>query len=159
MSQKTHFNEHDITKLVDIAITKFQAQVSKNAAETLTRIFKFLQLLSEDHYVPMKHFLRVQKNEIGNPSRRTKNLILYGLIIFKQLVEIINVNTLWLAKNLLLFLEESVQNPCEQNQKDLVENGLIENILILFKTFTSEENYKIKGIKTEAQKEKLEMII
>ncbi len=50
---------------------------------------------------------------------------------------------------------ESVQKPCIQNQKDLVENGVIESVIHILNSFRLEKHYFQKGIETEEQKQLL----
>ena len=65
--------------------------------------------------MPFKHFLRAQRTEAGTLKHRSKDFILVGLNVFKQLVRHLNAYTLNLCYNVLDYLIECAQKPCAEN--------------------------------------------
>lgn len=111
----------------------------------MDRIYRLIQLLCEGHNLLNQNQLRVQLDSHGGLSGKSEDFITKTAYYFNVLSKEINKDCLVLAVQMLDFLIESVQGPCEGNQQALVEAGMINTCMDFIKMFNKRSDYLKAG--------------
>lgn len=125
--------ELDVKGLLE-ADAKFQFNLN-----LCTYIFRVLQLLCEGHNLTLQNFLRKQSESDITVSSKDINFISDTCFLLGPYLKINNKYTKKLGEQILDFLVESVQGPCFENQKKLVDSKIVD----LGKDFLLEEHLEI----------------
>ena len=115
----------------------------------LTRVYRFLQLLCEGHNFSLQSQLRVQKSADGSINRKTYDFVTHTAYYFNALIKQINIESLGVGVQILDFLIESVQGPCEDNQKALSRANIINSSMDFLMIFKKRTDYMKRGFFTE----------
>ena len=116
----------------------------KQELSILKNILKLMQLFCEGHNLNMQNQLREQKiNEDLSPF--SINFISLTSILFGLYIKFVNVKCVELGNNLLDFLIESIQGPCNDNQLVLCKSNIIDICKDLLEKFQKPGDYKRGG--------------
>ena len=105
-------------------------------------IFKFLQLLCEGHNIRVQNCLRQQSSV---SSLYECNFIASTANLWGSYIKVVNPDCEDLGVLILNFLIESIQGPCEGNQKELYQNKMIEYTKDFMSDFLAERDYAVRG--------------
>lgn len=118
---------------------------AQNALELLGSIYRIFQLFCEGHYLEMQNLLREQTDKKGNVKGKSQDFISITPYYFNTLVKQINPDSIDTATQILCFLMESMQGPCEENQLALTKANIINFCLDFLTNFKGECDYKKRG--------------
>ncbi|EAR94170.2 cation channel family protein (macronuclear) [Tetrahymena thermophila SB210] len=124
----------------------------------LKRIYRFLQLFCEGHFLPLQDFLREQKQN-GNLNPQSINFIKTISQNFGSLIRYLNDKTIDLGQQMIDLLIESLQGPCQLNQKCLSDNRIVDYIKELLSTFNQESDYEKRGIVEDDLKDQIDEMV
>ncbi|KAL4441627.1 hypothetical protein ABPG74_021559 [Tetrahymena malaccensis] len=124
----------------------------------LKRIYRFLQLFCEGHFLPLQDFLREQKQN-GNTNPYSINFIKVISQNFGSLIRYLNDKTIDLGQQMIDLLIESLQGPCQMNQKCLSDNRIVDYIKELLSTFNQESDYEKRGILEDDLKDQIDEMV
>jgi hypothetical protein len=106
-------------------------------------IFKFLESLVKNHNKSFQLFM--QKKYLAIQNMVYYNFLDISINYINSVIKIINPNILTLLDQIFDFLIESIQGPCIENQKVIINSNIIDLINDLFFEFTSDLEINIKG--------------
>ena len=118
----------------------------------LKRVYRFLQLLCEGHNFEVQSQLRVQKISAGTVNRKSYDFISHTAYYLNTLAKQINIDSLDTCVQMLDFLVEAVQGPCEENQMALAKANIINSSMDFLMTFKKKTDYMKRGFLTKEQR-------
>ena len=118
----------------------------------LKRVYRFLQLLCEGHNFEVQSQLRVQKTSAGTVNRKSYDFISHTAYYLNTLAKQINIDSLNTCVQILDFLIEAVQGPCEENQMALAKANIINSSMDFLMTFNKKSDYMKRGFLTKEQR-------
>lgn len=95
----------------------------------------------------------------GEPAQKNVNYILNACLRYSNLARMLNKENVELCQQIVSFLIESVQGPCLENQKCLIQNKIVDIIKELFMMFNSKNDYLSRGFDTEELQEKVNTFV
>ena len=111
----------------------------------LQRVFRFLQLFCEGHNLDMQDQLRNQTDSNGATNGKSQDFISSTAYYFNTLMKMINVDCLDVGVQMLDFLIEAVQGPCEGNQLALARAKIINSCMDFLTMFVKDIDYQKRG--------------
>lgn len=118
---------------------------AKQALVVLQRAYRFLQLFCEGHNLAMQDQLRVQANADGVTNGKSHDFITQSAYYFNTLIKQVNVDCLDVGVQMLDFLIEALQGPCEGNQLALSKAKIINSCMDFLTMFVKDIDYKKLG--------------
>lgn len=100
---------------------KTKLLVYKKQKDNCLKILRLIQLLCENHNLNLQNYLRFQEK-----SNNNYNIIEVTVSLFKKLVNSKRFNSFLILSQCLDTLTETIQGPCEKNQKELISLKFIE---------------------------------
>ncbi len=97
------------------------ARAERQAIESISSLFRFLQVLCEGHCFDIQNFLREQRE-----SSRPVNIVAACAQFLEKLVAVVDANSVNLMLQVYDTLTEFIQGPCESNQLCLVNQKFVE---------------------------------
>lgn len=141
-----------------LALTeKMQQEVDETtqALEILQITYRLLQLFCEGHNLQLQNQLRTQKDKNGNESGKTQNFIAKTAYCFNTLIKQINADSIDFCTQMLDFLIEATQGPCEENQECLSKAKIINSCMDFLTAFRQPRDYHKQGFLEEEQIDKV----
>ena len=121
------FSKEDKELLRKVGSTVSNLLVNTNGLNIETNIFRFLQLLCEGHNENLQNLLREQYPGIKSLVHiKNVNFIANASKYIGQLMKFVNPECVSLGLQMIDFLIEAVQGPCQLNQKMLFETKVVE---------------------------------
>jgi len=118
---------------------------ARQALVVLERTYRFLQLFCEGHNLDMQNQLRVQTNADGVVNGKSYDFITQSAYHFNALIKQVNVDCLDVGVQMLDFLIEALQGPCEGNQLALSKAKIINSCMDFLTMFIKDIDYKKLG--------------
>lgn len=117
----------------------------EDAVININRIFRFLQLLCENHFLGNQDYLREQKvDDVINP--KSFDFVAYISNLFGAFIKsYVNCYSSDIGDLLMSLLTELIQGPCKGNQLTEINNKVIENCTELIFSYNSSKLLRQKG--------------
>lgn len=110
LSSKGHLVSQGVTEKETTKLLVYKKQ-----KHNCLKILRLLQLLCENHYLPLQDYLRFQEK-----SNNNFNIIEVTVSLFRKLVNTRKYSSFLILSQCLDTLTEMIQGPCEGNQKELI---------------------------------------
>ena len=122
-----------------------ESETVESAVININRIFRFLQLLCENHFLGNQDYLREQKvDDVVNP--KSFDFVAYISNLFGIFIKsYVNCYSSDIGDLLMSLLTELIQGPCKGNQLTEINNKVIENCTELIFSYNSTKLLKQKG--------------
>jgi hypothetical protein len=144
------FNDTSFKGMNDAEVEKIKEK-EKEAEESVTNLkisikvvkgtLRFLQLLCEGHYLEMQNYLRDQS--LQELAINKRDFVETTARLFGSFIKINNEMSLDLGIQIIDFLVELIQGPCEENQKKLVNCKVVEFCKDLLNDISMKNEFKI----------------
>ena len=138
-------DEDDIEDIEDENEINSETETVESAVININRIFRFLQLLWENHFLGNQDYLREQKvDDVINP--KSFDFVAYISNLFGIFIKgYVNCYSSDIGDLLMSLLTELIQGPCKGNQTTEINNKVIENCTELIFSYSSTKLLKQKG--------------
>jgi hypothetical protein len=110
-------------------------------------IFKFLQLLCEGHNKDLQNLLRQQNAESAASTQNSINFIALTANFWGSYTKFVNPACVDLGSLILSFIVESVQGPCELNQREFYQHKVVDFSKDFMNDFCSDRDFDCRGFK------------
>ena len=132
------------------SIAHSSGKILKKQSKDIYRIIKLLQLFCENHYEPLQNYIRNQTR-----SRNSYDLVKSVIILLHELMRRRKLQSFHIIRSCFQVLTESMQGPCPQNQKAIINGNFLEiatNILSIDENSSSNAKYAgLKDIKNSEE--------
>lgn len=107
--------------------TDDQVLTPSRALRYLRRIFRFMQLLCENHNLNLQNILRQQTTVTGNPNSKTFDFVSQLARMVGDFYKLFSCETCDLGQQIIDTLIELIQGPCTGNQTALITAKIIDS--------------------------------
>eukprot|EP01017_Pseudomicrothorax_dubius_P023568 TRINITY_DN2514_c0_g2_i1.p1 TRINITY_DN2514_c0_g2~~TRINITY_DN2514_c0_g2_i1.p1 ORF type:complete len:954 (+),score=250.24 TRINITY_DN2514_c0_g2_i1:65-2926(+) len=125
----------------------------KAELEFSRRLYRFLQLLCEGHNEGLQNHLREQRQG-GKLNGKSQNFIITAVSTLSNTIKFLNVQCLDFCEQVMNFLIESLQGPCQGNQRDMALNRIVDIAKDLLGLFDKKTEFMKRGLIEEEDKAK-----
>ena len=147
-----------LTNLQSMSSEQEIQKESQDSLQLLIRIYRLLQLFCEGHMLDMQKHLQKQTTLNRAVNAKTYDFITHSSILFGSYIKFFNKDAIEFGEQLLEFLIEAVQGPCEINQKVLVEAKIIDFCMDFAMKYNEPANLEPRGFNLTAQEDASDVI-